>query len=86
MEEAIPCVARILRPTGRAVLLVHAKDLEPSALPAKLRCLLRLPVSLFGQHPEIWVIASSAAGDSPFDVAAPFGTELLENFGPKKDG
>jgi 23S rRNA G2445 N2-methylase RlmL len=79
-------LARILRPAGRAVLLVHAKGLEPAALPERLRCLLRLPVSLFGQHPEIWVISSSAADVSLFDVSLPFGAELRDNIGSNEGG
>jgi tRNA (guanine6-N2)-methyltransferase len=71
-------LARVLRPEGRAVLLVGSNALESIALPAPLRRLLRLPLSLFGQHPEIWVLSSGISDPLFFDVAAPFGAELLE--------
>jgi hypothetical protein len=71
-------LARVLRPEGRAILLVGSNALESIALPAPLRRLLRLPLSLFGQHPEIWVLSSGISEPVLFDVAAPFGAELLE--------
>ena len=69
-------LARVLRPDGRAVLLVEGEGADPgSLLEAGMSLRFRSKVSLHGQHPEIWVLT---AGGEPgaIDADGLHGTSL----------
>jgi tRNA (guanine6-N2)-methyltransferase len=72
-------LARVLGPDGRAVLLVEGERADPSALfRAGMSMRFRSRISLFGQHPEIWVLAfPDGAAASPLDGGGQFGAELI---------
>lgn len=75
-------ISRVLRPGGRVVLLVDPAGGEDEALVrAGLRLVFRMPVSLFGSWPQVWVLTAEEGGNAPPVVAeADFGPELSKYF------
>jgi tRNA (guanine6-N2)-methyltransferase len=83
-------LARVMKRDGRAVLLVPGRGADSAALAAAdaaalagagLAARLRSRVSLFGQHPELWLLAPAAAPSSPaLDGEGPLGAALVRAF------
>lgn len=75
-------ISRVLRPGGRVVLLLDPAGDEDAALErAGLRFVHRMPVSLFGSWPQVWVLTGEDTdGASPVDAEADFGPELSKYF------
>jgi tRNA (guanine6-N2)-methyltransferase len=63
LPAAVPReLARVLRAGGRAVLLVQGEAADPDPWQAAgLVLQLRARLSLFGQHPELWILSSGGA-------------------------
>lgn len=75
-------ISRVLRPGGRVVLLIDSAGGEDEALVrAGLRLVHRMPVSLFGSWPQVWVLTGGADDSaSPIAPEAGFGPELYKYF------
>lgn len=73
-------IARILRPDGRALLLLNDEDkqgLDPEAV--GLKVIQRLPISLFGSRIQLLLLVHEALQeDKVIDIKGDFGPELLK--------
>jgi tRNA (guanine6-N2)-methyltransferase len=78
-------IARILRPGGRAVLLIDRNDGDDADLravgAAGLSLRFRSRLSLSGQHPELWALTPAGAGgtgNDAFDGQGLWGPAIVE--------